>query len=295
MNVGKNKWKLGALALAGAAALCAGAVWALQSDLTVTEYPVELPTGLEGLEGLTIAQIADVHSADIQEELKAALEAVSPHLIVFTGDLINREDRDLSRALSLAAMAAKLAPAYFVPGNHEADNPCYPELREGLEAAGVTLLEDQAAVLEYPGGRVNLMGVRDLTFCPEGREAARAALPGRVAALLEEGALNVLLCHRPSLLAEYAQGGADLAFTGHAHGGQVRLPLVGPLFAPDEGVLPAHTAGVYQSGKTRMVVSRGLGNGTPFPRLWNGPELVAVTLHSAGQTGQGPEQKEAET
>ena len=287
MNVGKNKWKLGALALAGAAALCAGAVWALQSDLTVTEYPVELPTGLEGLEGLTIAQIADVHSADIQEELKAALEAVSPHLIVFTGDLINREDRDLSRALSLAAMAAKLAPAYFVPGNHEADNPCYPELREGLEAAGVTLLEDRAVVLEYPRGRVNLVGVRDLTFCPEGREAARAALPGRVAALLEEGALNMLLCHRPSLLAEYAQGGADLVFAGHAHGGQVRLPLVGGLYAPGQGVLPELTEGVHTACGTTLVVSRGLGNST-FPlRLFNRPEVVAVTLRAEGGSGTG--------
>ena len=88
----------------------------------------------------------------------------------------------------------------------------------------------------------------------------------------------MVLSHRPSLMEEYADSGADLVFSGHAHGGQVRMPLIGPLFAPDEGVFPDYTAGTYQTGGTWVVVSRGLGNGTPFPRLWNTPELVLLTL-----------------
>ena len=101
-----------------------------------------------------------------------------------------------------------------------------------------------------------------------------------IRSLCQAGALNVVLSHRPSLMAEYARSGAHLVFSGHAHGGQVRLPLVGPLFAPDEGALPDYTAGMYQAGDTQVVVSRGLGNGTPFPRLWNPPELVVVTCIS---------------
>ena len=140
-----KRWKAGALALAAGAALCAGAVWALQGELGVTRYELPLPEGLEGLDGLKIAQISDVHSADIQGELQTALREAAPDLIVFTGDLVNREDRDLSRAISLAAMAAQIAPAYYAPGNHEADSPCYPELREGLEKAGVTVLEEDGS------------------------------------------------------------------------------------------------------------------------------------------------------
>ena len=113
-----KRWKAGALALAAGAALCAGAVWALQGELGVTRYELPLPEGLEGLDGLKIAQISDVHSADIQGELQTALREAAPDLIVFTGDLVNREDRDLSCALSLAAMAAQIAPAYYAPGNH---------------------------------------------------------------------------------------------------------------------------------------------------------------------------------
>ena len=273
-----KRWKAGALALAAGAVLCAGAVWALQSELGVTCYELPLPKGLEELDGLKIAQISDVHSADIQEELRTALREAAPDLIVFTGDLVNREDRDLSRALSLAAMAAQIAPAYYAPGNHEADNPCYPELREGLEKAGITVLENENAQLWRNGVQINIIGLLDLTFHPQGRERAREELPGRIQDLSLPGALNVVLSHRPSLMEEYGESGADLVFSGHAHGGQVRMPLIGPLFAPDEGVFPDYTAGTYQTGGTWVVVSRGLGNGTPFPRLWNTPELVLLTL-----------------
>ena len=278
MDRHKRQWKAGALALAAGAALCAGAVWALQGELGVTHYEILLPEGLEGLDGLRIAQISDVHSADIQKELQAALREEPPDLIVFTGDLVNREDRDLSCALSLAAMAAQIAPTYYAPGNHEADNPCYPELREGLEDAGVTVLEDQSAQLWHGGKLVNVIGLLDLTFSPDGREKAREQIEGKVKKLSKDGALDVVLSHRPSLMEEYEESGAGLVFSGHAHGGQVRMPLIGPLFAPDEGALPDYTAGTYLAGETWVVVSRGLGNGTPFPRLWNAPELVVVTM-----------------
>lgn len=278
----EHAWKRAALLLAAGAAAAGGCAWAMQGELTTARYEVPLPVGLEGLDGVKIAQISDVHSADLEGPLRAALEEAAPDLIVMTGDLVNREDRDLSRALSLARMAAETAPAFFAPGNHEVDNLCWPELRDRLEEAGVQVLEDRAVLWSLRGEGVNLMGLWDVTHDPLGWAHAQAALPERVRALRREGALNVLLSHRPSLLEEYGAGGADVVFCGHAHGGQVRLPLAGPVFAPDEGLFPKHTAGVYQAGETRMVVSRGLGNGTPYPRLWNGPELVVVTMKRAG-------------
>ena len=112
-------------------------------------------------------------------------------------------------------------------------------------------------------------------------DAFREELPGLIQDLSVPGALNVVLSHRPSLMEEYGESGADLVFSGHAHGGQVRMPLIGPLFAPDEGALPDYTAGTYLAGETWVVISRGLGNGTPFPRLWNAPELVVVTMRAS--------------
>ena len=114
------------------------------------------------------------------------------------------------------------------------------------------------------GEAVNLEGLWDLNHDPLGQAHARETLPERIRVLCREGALNVLLSHRPGLLEEYGAGGADVVFCGHAHGGQVRLPLVGPVFAPDEGLFPKHTAGVYRTGRPGWWSAGGLGNGTPL-------------------------------
>ena len=89
---------------------------------------------------------------------------------------------------------------------------------------------------------------------------------------------TVLLAHRPEFLAQYADHGADVVLSGHAHGGQVRLPLIGPLFAPHQGWLPALTEGVHRQGDTAMVISRGLGNSVVGVRVNNPRELVVVDL-----------------
>lgn len=200
------KWKRAALLLAAGAAAAGGCAWAVQGELTTAWYEVPLPAGLEGLDGVKIAQISDVHSADLEGPLRAALEEAAPDLIVMTGDLVNREDRDLSRALSLARMAAETAPAFFAPGNHEVDSPCWPELRDGLEAAGVQVLEDRAVLRNFRGEAVNLEGLWDLNHDPLGQAHARETLPERIRVLCREGALNVLLSHRPGLLEEYGAG-----------------------------------------------------------------------------------------
>lgn len=270
---------LGGAILAGTAFL-GTCVWALQSALGVSQYEITLPQGMEELDGYRIVQIADLHSAKLEQELEQALEQLQPHLIVMTGDLVNREDRDFTQALSTAAMAVRFAPTYFVRGNHEVDNPDYARLREGLEEAGVIILEDQGVVLDYRGAALNLVGVKDVNAHPGSRTEAIQAMTQTAKGLFVDGAYHVLLSHRPSLLDAYSASGADLVFSGHAHGGQVRLPVVGAVFAPDQGLLPQITAGVHTAGKAQVVVSRGLGNGTPFPRLWNGPELVAVTLRA---------------
>ena len=186
------KWKRAALLLAAGAAAAGGCAWAVQGELTTAWYEVPLPAGLEGLDGVKIAQISDVHSADLEGPLRAALEEAAPDLIVMTGDLVNREDRDLSRALSLARMAAETAPAFFAPGNHEVDSPCWPELRDGLEAAGVQVLEDRAVLRNFRGEAVNLEGLWDLNHDPLGQAHARETLPERIRVLCREGALNVL-------------------------------------------------------------------------------------------------------
>lgn len=161
-------------------------------------------------------------------------------------------------------------------GNHETSLPwkTYEQIEDGLESAGVVLLDNRTEELTLPGGgRLVLTGLCDDNLRDGTLERLSAAWP--------EDAFTVLLAHEPQYIENYAKSGVDLVFSGHAHGGQIRLPLVGGLFAPGQGFLPKYTAGIYKLGETRMVVSRGIG-GSLFPqRVFNRPEVVAVTLERA--------------
>ncbi|MFQ9474080.1 MAG: hypothetical protein ACLR0P_13685 [Oscillospiraceae bacterium] len=183
-----------------------------------------------------------------------------------TGDLVNREDRELSRASSLARMAAETAPGLFGPGQPMRGQPRRPELRDRLEEAGVQVLEDRAVLWGLRGEGVNLMGLWDVTHDPLGWAHAQAALPERVRALRREGALNGTAVP-PAQPAERntGRGGADVVFCGHAHGGDrcallARVPGVRPARGP---VSRTHCRGV-PGGETRTVVSRGAGQRQPL-------------------------------
>ena len=204
-----------------------------------------------------------------------------------TGDLIDsrRTNRtNLEAALHFARKATQIAPVYYVTGNHEALSPQYSELKAGLEEAGVILLEDKAIQLEQVGEKITLIGLSDPSFTiPDDR---LGEVPAMIRTKLdrladpEEGSYTILLSHRPELFDVYAASQIDLVFSGHAHGGQFRLPWIGGLVAPNQGLFPQYDAGLYTSGSTQMFVSRGIGNSIIPLRFNNRPEIVVAELIS---------------
>ena len=181
---------------------------------------------------------------------------------------------DLAPPMELVRGLAALAPVYYVTGNHEWVLPSRVrgELLAGLEEAGAVVLENRTASIRSGEGGFTLLGLSDKNLTDGTLEELMGGVPA--------GELAVLLAHQPQHWDRYAAAGADLVFSGHAHGGQVRLPLAGGLYAPGQGVLPALTEGVHTAGGSALVISRGLGNST-FPlRLFNRPEVVALTLRA---------------
>lgn len=268
------------------AALGVGAVWGNRS-LQVQEVAVDCPGLPAAFQGFRLAQVSDLHNAAFGRDnarLLAALAQAKPEAILLTGDLADSRRTNLAVALSFARQAAAIAPVYYVPGNHEARLAQYAAFAAALEAAGVQVLANRAVPLVRGSQRIPIAGLADPGLAQRAGDPrpAEAILGDALAALrLSSQPFPLLLAHRPEWFPLYAEGGAALVFSGHAHGGQVRLPVLGAVFAPDQGFWPQVTAGVHTAGQAQVVVSRGLGNGTPFPRLWNGPELVAVTLRSA--------------
>ena len=223
------------------------------------------------LDGFTVALVADLHNKDFGGRLTERLAAARPDLIAVTGDLIDCRHTDTATALDFINAALKVAPVYFVPGNHEYNAGAeYIRLREQMIDVGVKVLAEDSVTITYHGARLNLIGISDQAF---GYDAAET-----IASRCREDMLNLLLAHRPEQIGTYAAAGADLVLSGHAHGGQWRLPGVGGLIAPGQGLFPEYTTGPYRVEGATLIVSRGLSNSVMPIRVFNRPELVLVRL-----------------
>ena len=257
-------------------------IWLLWANSSPAATQVTVASGAlpEAFEGFKIAHVSDLHNAVFgrkNERLLSLIRAAKPDIIAITGDLIDSRHTDIDSALAFVEAAAEIAPVYYVTGNHESRLD-FDEIEPRLIAAGARVLRNEAEDIGRGGERIRLAGIDDPSFIRTGGTAEE-----RAAAELEQlgdggGTFTVLLAHRPELVEVYAEYGAGLVLSGHAHGGQVRLPLLGGLYAPGQGLLPEYDSGLYSLGETQMVVSRGLGNSVAPLRVNNRPELVIVTL-----------------
>ncbi|HWQ59230.1 MAG TPA: metallophosphoesterase [Clostridia bacterium] len=250
--------------------------------LTVSRHAIRSARLPEAFSGFTIAHVSDLHDARFGEGRRGLIEAIraeKPDLVAVTGDLVDRRRFDLVPALEFAESAVRVAPVYYVPGNHEVLCGQSELIRAHLLERGVHTLFDEAFEIARGGASIRIAGLRDPAFYPEGEapSAMRAILSGWTA----RGGFTLLLSHRPELFPLYGECGVGLALCGHAHGGQIRLPFVGGLYAPHQGIFPKYASGLYRQGETTMLVSRGLGNSL-FPlRVFNPPEIVMATLIQA--------------
>jgi uncharacterized protein len=253
--------------------------------LQVTRYEVPSHRLPDSFDGYCIVQISDLHnhkSGRDQGRLLKAIRVAKPDLIAITGDLTYLGSWDAEQVRSLVSGLLGLAPVCFVSGNHDVLGGRFQELAHQLASLGVLVLQGESTILQRGMRSVVLAGVPDpMSF----RQSVRYAQPGpewetAVINLRQElgSQYCILLSHRPEPFTLYADLGFDLILAGHAHGGQIRLPGIGALYAPDQGWLPRYTSGVYASGHTKMVVSRGMGNSWFKIRLFNRPELVVVRL-----------------
>ena len=261
------------------------AIWIVwgNNQIELTEYIITSSKVPESFTCFEIAQVSDLHNAELGEENSKLLELLSeaePHIIVLTGDLIDSRHTDIEIALDFAGKAAQIAPVYYVSGNHEARVPEYEELKMGLTEAGVTVLENQKVQITRDGESITLMGIQDPSFRTDYLFGDAESISWQAISGLqnESDDFTVLLSHRPELFDVYVDTGIDLVFSGHAHGGQFRLPFIGGLVAPNQGFFPKYDAGRFDEGNTTMIVSRGVGNSIiPF-RINNSPEIVVVEL-----------------
>ena len=256
------------------------------NSIVISQYHYTSDKLPDSFAGFKILHISDFHNKQFgnnQSQIIKKIAACTPDIIVITGDLIDRRHYDLATAMELARQLVPIAPVYYVPGNHEAWSGHYAEIKEQLLQAKVTVLDNQALTYTIGEDAITIAGLKDPAFLTSDylEDTNTVALESSLSTLAQNRHFMVLLSHRPELMDLYKKYQIDLVFAGHTHGGQIRLPLVGALIAPNQGLFPKYDAGRYDEEGSTMFVSRGLGNSlVPF-RLFNRPELVVVTLKNS--------------
>ncbi|UTR13313.1 metallophosphoesterase [Salipaludibacillus sp. LMS25] len=263
--------------------LLALSVWLIWGNLhiQVTNIIVEDKNIPEEFDGFKIAQISDLHGKDWGNKLVNQIIGENPDIIVITGDLIDSKTTDLYSVHEFISDIEKMAPIYFVTGNHEARNEYYDELAASLLDQGVNILDDDKQIIKVNEDEILLFGIQDPSFSKESNllNENEGIVESKIEQLTKNyNGYKILLSHRPEFFDAYVRENINLVFSGHAHGGQGRLPFIGGLVAPDQGFFPKYTSGKYEENNTNMLVSRGLGNSIIPIRMNNNPELLVAEL-----------------
>lgn len=243
--------------------------------IVVSQYSVVNERIPEDFDGFRVVQVSDFHNAKFGKNNIILVEKImklKPDIIVITGDLIDSNDTNIPVAIELSKQLVQIAPTYYVTGNHEnwlvRDDK--QELLEKLANTGVVNLKNEALDLKRNDSSICLIGLNDENLSDETLT--------KITKNLDQDSYKILLAHEPQHFERYAKSSVDLVLSGHAHGGQFRFPIVGGLYAPDQGFQPKYSKGLYREGDSSMIVSAGLGNSVIKVRLLNHPDLVCVHL-----------------
>lgn len=271
----KKIHKILAAVLAAVAAAIPYFYWE-NNSLTVSNYTYETSRVSKSLDGFKIVHISDLHNKRFGRKNSRLIKLIreqSPDIIVISGDIADSRHTDIDAAVEFVSETTDIAPVYYTTGNHEHrfSPEKFDRLISGIQSAGGTVLLDETAVITHNGEKIYITGLADSSL-----------YTGKLDDILpkDPDCLSLLISHQPQLVDLYTQSGADITFSGHAHGGQFRIPGVGGVIAPGQGFFPKYTEGIHWRGESAVVISRGLGSSIIPSRINNRPEVVAVTVKS---------------
>ena len=226
------------------------------------------------LNGFRILQISDYHNKRFltKNYFINKIKNTKPNIIVITGDIINSRNPNYDIVDIVLNEIVKLAPIYYITGNHEKRLDDFYKFITKMKEIGVVVLEDERETIEIKKSKINIIGVNDISYF------GKDYLINKVENLKKDDELNILLSHRPELFKEYASINIELVLSGHTHGGQIKIPFIGALYVPSQGFFPKYVDGIYKEKDTTMVISKGIGSSLIPLRLFSNPELILLEL-----------------
>lgn len=280
----KKKWKIRLAVLLALAVVLGLEIYRSNCCLTVDHYRIE---SAKVTESLRVLHLTDLHNASFGEDngdLLAKAREQQPDLILFTGDLVTGSVKETDTAMKLLEELVKIAPVYVSVGNHELIHQSNfgSDVLGMMESRGVTVLDFQHEEIEVKGQRLRIGGL--FGYCvPDIYEEARGNETAYLKDFQDTEELTLLMCHMPAcwiLNDGISYWDVDIVFSGHVHGGQFIIPFIGGVVGPDMGWFPGNIKGIFpsQDGTKHLVLSSGLGNSIPIPRLNNPPQMVVVDI-----------------
>lgn len=257
-------------------------VLATDSRLKTVHYEIENPYSEEPLR---IAFITDLHSCayggESQTGLVEAVRAQNPDIVLFGGDIFDGGRMSEENAVSVLEALGSEFRCFFVSGNHEVKRGKLDYYKKIVRSCNVKVLEGEGAQILNSdlSTKLYIYGFNDVSAYDDFNEQL-AHIEKTAENPNFENSFNVLLIHRPEEIESFAEFGFDLVLSGHAHGGQWRIPgILNGLYTPSQGLFPKYAGGFYKVGETSLIVSRGLAKESNFvPRIFNRPELVIIDI-----------------
>ena len=256
------------------------------NKLDITKYELN---SKDIVNPVKMVQLSDLHSKPAKNVLNTVKE-LTPDIIFITGDYINDHEKNKEKMLSYGKELVKTAPVFYITGNHERRLENFDELMSKLKGIGFTVLLDETDDIIINGNKINILGLDENQAGFDDYKARKnGTFKYKYESLLfkelsEKSGYKVVLSHYPeNFMAvsenDYSQYDFDIQLSGHAHGGQFILPLIGPVFSPGQGIMPKYAKGSFGE-RPKLIISRGIGN-AEFPfRLFNHPEINVIDIKS---------------
>ncbi len=272
---------LGALGIT----LVTGFFYYENNGVSTTNYEVDFGIGKD----INVVHLSDLHGKEFgknNEKLKRLILKEKPDLVVATGDMIDSSLKNMEGVIDFLSDLSKCVKVVYISGNNEQRCKKAEYIFESLRSKGVIVLKNEIITLSLNGVKVNILGMFEK---PKGDlHSSIKKINGSYAyedshklfkRLESLEGLKIVLSHYPEIFeAEYSKYNFHIMFSGHAHGGQFRIPIVKRgLIAPGQGFFPKYTEGMH-GNKNKLIISRGLGNSTKITRLFNRPEIVNVKI-----------------
>ncbi|MFA5523642.1 MAG: metallophosphoesterase [Tissierellales bacterium] len=285
MPINKNIYSLKLLIIIIGVLIVIMVFFYLQNNwITKTRLKVNLQKLPKNFDGFKIIHISDLHNKSFgkeQQYLVKQIKVEKPNIIIITGDLIDSRRYNEDIAMQFVNEAIKIAPVYYVTGNHEMRSGRFESLEKELIKSGVYVLRNRWERVDIEGQSIIIAGADDPYTRIRNREPiVIEQYLQEITKDLEENSFKILLSHRPEKIHRYAAYGFDLVFSGHGHGGQVRIPFIGGLVVPNQGFFPKYSSGMHNIDNTTIIISRGLGNSIIPQRIFNRPEIIITELLS---------------